>query len=346
MRWKNIIKFSFIISISLLVVNCSNSTPYNFNEKIAWLTNNKFGPSTKFKELTTFIPEASTLNDITPKLTIAFLGDIMVMPGRHTSYANELKQFLSGVDYLVANFEGTITSNQPGQIATKGSEQILNDLKTLFPAGRTILTNANNHACEYTLQELDRSIQMQRLHGFIPIGLKLESSVLLENKVNVASVTKWTNKPCAYLADIDNSDRAYNPNAAFNILVPELGYEIQLYPRPEQIDKAKELLIKWDMLVGHQSHTPQVITSYKDALADKLVAYSLGDFTTLAKREKYLYGIIVKVEVGPNADGIWQTGKVEWRFSYVNHLDPENSRIELVDGFKHFELPQLNKQEY
>ena len=37
MRWKNIIEFSFILIISLFLVNCSTSTPYNFNEKVAWL---------------------------------------------------------------------------------------------------------------------------------------------------------------------------------------------------------------------------------------------------------------------------------------------------------------------
>ena len=78
------------------------------------------------------------------------------------------------------------------------------------------------------------------------------------------------------------------------------------------------------------------------------MAYSLGDFTTFAKPDKYLYGIIVKAEIGPNPNttGRWQVGKVEWRFTYVNHIDANNSRIELTEGFKYFELPQVDKQDY
>lgn len=339
MKRLNVFGFIFILVVSLSLSNCAVSTPYSFNEKLAWLTNNLFGPSTKYKKLTPFIPEITTLNKITPKVTIAFLGDIMMMPGRRLTFSNDLKQFFSEADYLVGNFEGTITSVPRGLMGSKHSEQILIDLKELFPPQRTILTNANNHTCDYSKRELDRSIQLQKQYGFIPIGLKQEPAVLLRNKINVVSVTKWSNKPCSYLAGFDDIDKTYMQKAAFNLLSPHWGYEMQLYPHPKQIENAKNLLNKWDMIVGHHSHIPQVITSYKIDEADKLVAYSLGDFSTFAKPDKYLYGIIVKVEIGPNAEGEWQAGKVEWRFSYVNHLDNKTSRIELTDGFKYFELP-------
>lgn len=346
MMLRNIPGSVFIFTGVLLLASCATSTPYNFNEKVAWLTNNLFGPSTKYKELTPFIAQTTTLNEITPQLTIAFLGDIMMMPGRRVNFSNELKAFFADADYLVGNFEGTITSVKRGLLGSKHSEQILYDLRTLFPPAQTILTNANNHTCDYPKQELDRSIQLQRQHGFIPIGLKRESSVLLAGKINVTSVTKWSNKPCPYLAELDDSNKAYNPKAVFNILSPHWGYEMQLYPNPGQIDKAKALLSRWDMIIGHHSHVPQVITAYQDAVANKLVAYSLGDFTTFARPDKYLYGIVVKAEIGPNASGNWQIGKVEWRFSYVNHIDAKNSRVELTEGFRYFELPQVNKQDY
>ena len=333
------VSLSFVLTGVLLLVNCSTSTPYNFNEKVAWLTNNLFGPSTKYKELTPFIPETTTLNKITPELSIAFLGDIMMIPGRRLTFSDELKQFFSNADYLIGNFEGTITSTRRGLLGSKHSEQILLDLKALFPPERTILTNANNHTCDYPKQELDRSIQLQKQHGFIPIGLKQTPSVLLNNKINVVSVTKWSNRPCPSLAEFDDIGRTYNKDAAFNLLSPHWGYEMQLYPNPKQIAKGKELLNNWGMIIGHHSHVPQVITSYDIGNTNKLVAYSLGDFCTFAKHDKYLYGIVGKAEIGPNAKGEWQVGKVEWRFSFVNHLDSKTSRIELTDGFKYFELP-------
>lgn len=330
----------FLLCISLEISSCA--TPYSFSEKLAWLSNNLFGPSTQHKELTSFIPETTSLNKVSPKITIAFLGDIMMMPGRRIIFSDELKLFFSDADYLVGNFEGTITSARRGLLGSKHSEQILVDLKALFPSERTILTNANNHTCDYPKEELERSVRLQKQHGYIPIGLKHEPTALLHTNISVASVTRWSNKPCPYLAEFDSVDKVYNPNAVFNILSPHWGYEMQLYPNPKQIKKTKELLNKWDMIVGHHSHIPQVISSHKVNDSDKLVAYSLGDFSTFAKLDKYLYGIVVKTEIGPDAKGKWKTGKVEWRFSYVNHLDSKTSRIELTDGFKYFELAATN----
>jgi len=341
-QWSRFTTLISIICTSLVLIGCAASTPYNFNEKSAWLSNNLFGPSTRYKELTPFIPETTTLNTITPMVTIAFLGDIMMIPGKRLTFSGELKQFFSSADYLIGNFEGTITSAKRGLLGSKHSEQILVDLKALFPPERMILTNANNHTCDYPVQELERSYRLQKQHGFIPIGLKQEPTVLLNNKISVASVTKWSNKPCPYLVEFADIDAVYKKNAAFNLLSPHWGYEMQLYPNPTQIDNAKELLKKWDMIVGHHSHVPQVITSYKAANSNRLVAYSLGDFCTFVKHDKYLYGIVVKAEIGPNKDGIWQVGKLEWRFSYARHLDKNTIRVELTDGFKYFELNENN----
>lgn len=329
---------ALLLAGAVAVPSCGSSTPYSFNEKLAWLTNNVFGPSTKYRELTPFIPETTTLDEITPELTIAFLGDIMTMPGRRLVFSDDLKRFFSDADYLVGNFEGTITSRRRGLLGSKHSEKILVDLASLFPPERTVLTNANNHTCDYPEQELERSIRLQKQHGFIPIGLKRQPAVLLGGRVSVANVTRWSNKPCPHLAELDDVGSAHDPRAAFNLLSPHWGYEMQLYPNPTQIGETKKLLASWDMIVGHHSHIPQVITSYEVGGTDKLVAYSLGDFCTFAKHDKYLYGIVVVAELGPDAEGTWRTGKVEWRFSYVNHLDRETSRIELTDGIKYFEL--------
>ena len=58
------------------------------------------------------------------------------------------------------------------------------------------------------------------------------------------------------------------------------------------------------------------------------------------KIEKYLYGILIKAEIGPNSEGKWQVGRVEWRFSTVNQVDDVTTKIELADGCKYFELSE------
>ena len=58
------------------------STPYNFSEKLSWLKNQLIGPSNKFKRLTQFIPQNIQLNQITPRIKLGFVGDIMRMKNR------------------------------------------------------------------------------------------------------------------------------------------------------------------------------------------------------------------------------------------------------------------------
>ena len=121
-------------------------------------------------------------------------------------------------------------------------------------------------------------------------------------------------------------------DSAFKILYPHWGYEMQLYPNPEQIAFGKELLSKWDMIVGHHSHCPQPISRY----ADKSLAYSLGDFSCSFIREQFHYGMCVEVEVGPNTQGIWQTGWVEWKFTKQESNDRNTVSVDVVNTCRFF----------
>ncbi len=316
------------------------STPYSFCENLVWIKNNLFGPSSKYKELTQFIPESTILNEISPKLKLGFFGDIMQMKGRKLEFGDDLKHFFADVDYLIGNFEGVISSSKGGLMASVQSEAILIALKSLFAPEKTVLTNANNHTCDFGWKEFNKSYQLQKDHGFLAVGRKDEPAILLDTRVNLANVTKWSNQPCTHIADFNDIDAAFNSDAVFNILSPHWGYEMQLYPNPDQIQKGKDLLEKWDMIVGHHSHCPQVITYYEGNNSKKLLAYSLGDFSTHLKIEKYLYGIVVKAEVGPNSEGEWQVGRVEWRFSTVNHVDEATTKIGLAEECEFFDLSE------
>ena len=87
---------------------------------------------------------------------------------------------------------------------------------------------------------------------------------------------------------------------------------MQLYPSQQQISLGRQLLETWDMIIGHHSHCPQPIASYSVNGRNKLLAYSLGDFTFGMNVSKYLSGLIVKVELGPGSDGQWAVGEVQW----------------------------------
>ena len=86
------------------------STPYSFSESLYWLAKYFWGPSKKFAGIVEAIPSPAAINDaIKPEFTLTFLGDIMPLKNRALSVSPELREFISESDYLVANFEGTIT---------------------------------------------------------------------------------------------------------------------------------------------------------------------------------------------------------------------------------------------
>jgi hypothetical protein len=217
-------------------------------------------------------------------------------------------------------------------------EEVLAALKRLFPPERTVLTNANNHTCDFGWAEFKKSYQLQKRHGFRVIGRKDEPSILLDGRINVANVTQWSNQPCTYLAEFTDIEEAYDP-AAFNVLSPHWGYEMQIYPGPEQIAEGKSLLGSWDMIVGHHSHAPQVITAYETDDGRRLLAYSLGDFGTYLGIDKYRHGIVVKTEVGPDSEGNWKVGRVEWRCSIIDQVDEKTTRTRLADRCELIEPP-------
>ncbi|MHA1379040.1 MAG: CapA family protein [Candidatus Helarchaeota archaeon] len=313
------------------------STPYSFTEKLSWIKNNLFGPSKKFRNLTKFIPQSTILNNVSPKFKLGFVGDIMKMGKRDLEIGNEIKQFFKDIDYLIGNFEGTITNAKKVFMAQEHNERIISTLKTLFPPEKTILTNANNHSGDFGWLEFNKSYEMLKNNGFITIGRRDEPSVLLADKINIVNVTNWSNQPCQYVAKFDEAENYYNSEAEFNILSSHWGYESQLYPNPKQIKLGKQLLKSWDLIHGHHSHVPQPITAYEINNSKKLIAYSLGDFCIGLKMKKYRCGIIFKAEIGPDLSNNWEVGKLDWRFVFVNHIDKEMTRIELTNECKFFE---------
>ena len=312
------------------------STPYNFSEKIKWAWHN-VKPSKKYKELTDFIPQKYSLNAISPKIKLGFLGDIMRLKDKELQFAPELSEFFQDVDYLIGNFEGTILKEKKKGIMVQGhSEKILEVLETLFPPKKFVLGNANNHSGDLGWNLFNESYTMLKDHGFLTIGRRDEPCILLNNQVNVTACTDWTNQPdtpfISYMGEIDDH---FSPEANFNVLFPHWGYEMQFYPNPKQIERTKTLLEKWDLIIGHHSHCPQPITAYEIETVKKLVAYSLGDFCFGIGIKKYHHGIVVKVELGP-ANGAWKAGEVEWKFTRVNKIDKSTQEIRLEDTCKYF----------
>ncbi|MHA1229415.1 MAG: CapA family protein [Candidatus Helarchaeota archaeon] len=312
------------------------STPYSFTEKLSWLKNNLIRPSRKYSKLTKFIPQDYELNKVETKIRIGFIGDIMRMGRRELDFDQTLIDFFNDADYLVGNFEGTISAKKKVFMAQDHSEKILYDLEKLFKPDRFILGCANNHSGDFGWTEFENSYNLIKQHGFIPIGRRDEGSIVIDDLINLVAVTKWSNQPCRYVAKFDSRDAYYDAGAEFNILYPHWGYEMQLYPNPRQIQIGKDILNKWDLIIGHHPHVPQPITAYDINEQKKLLAYSLGNFCWNVKFRRYLNGMVVLISIGPTEDGTWAVGKVKWKFTKVEHINPESSIVKLVESCKYF----------
>lgn len=306
------------------------SQPYPWPEALGWLAKNVFGPTRDHGDLTSSIGPEVRVDAITPNLTVAFVGDILPLAGRRFSVGEDVKAFFDGAALLVGNLEGTLIDGRPpraflGQAHTPATLDFLADL---FPPDRTLLTCANNHAGEYGWAHFTRSQGMLEDRGFCVIGRADEPAVLLNGQVLIAAGTAWFNRPCAYVSRIDALGHCAGVDAAFRIVCPHWGYELEAYPRPAQIAQAHRLLGRWDAIVGHHSHWPQPVAFETSTAGRRLVAYSLGNFTFGLKLGKHLRGTILRLELGPRADGRWAVGRIQWRRTRIRLAGRRDAVVE------------------
>ena len=261
------------------------------------------------------MPSGTIANPIRPAFTLAFVGDVLPFRGATYRVSNALHAFLASADTLVANLEGTIVEGRPPRVfmGQAHSAQVMDFLAGLFPPERTVVTCANNHAPDYGQALLERSHALLGARGFRTIG-SVDAPASLIGAVAVAAGTDWLNRPAAQVQGLD-PDPPVPGDAAFRVLCPHWGHELEAFPRPGQVQRAGRLLERWDMIVGHHSHCPQPVTLREGAggRARQLVAYSLGNFTFGYNLRHHLRGLALKVSVGPQGNGTWAAGRVEWR---------------------------------
>ncbi|NHJ85477.1 MAG: hypothetical protein FK734_08445 [Asgard group archaeon] len=313
--------------------------PYTFWESVVFLKNWVLGPSKKFKGTAEFIPKTSIINKITPKMKIGFIGDVMRMAKRELVIDQTISDFFNDIDYLVINFEGIISKKyKRGAVGSQiHEEKALESLKTLFPPEKTVLSNSNNHAGDFGWEEFQRTYKITQDHGFLVVGRRDEPTIMLDKTVNLATASFLSDQRCSYVSNMIELDSYYNSDAKFNILYPHWGYELQFYPWPSQVEQAKEYLKKWDLIIGHHAHVPQPVSTYQTDNGLKAVAYSLGNFSYgLRWKVHHRDGMILKATIGPNKDGIWQTGQLDWQFTRLFFERNKNVRIRIIDNYKPF----------
>lgn len=314
------------------------STPYTLAESARWIANNLFGPSRRHAGLTAFMPRQAVVNRIAPRLTLGFVGDVMPINRTRLVIGPDLRHFVEDVDFLIGNFEGTISAARKVFMAQAHSPAILSFLEDLLPAERLVLCCANNHAGDFGWSEFNRSYERLKDRGIRTVGRRDEPAVVLGGHVNVANATAWSNQPGAYVARLEGIADTWRPEADFNVLCAHWGYEMQLYPHPAQVEFSQALGKRWGMIAGHHSHSPQPIVRWPRGRDETVVAYSLGNFCFGIRLFKnYHHGLVLKAVLRPGEDGVWRIGRVDWSFIGLVFRDNGCAEVELSPTCPFFE---------
>ena len=293
------------------------ATPYNLRESAGWVWRNVFGPTRKNTCNIRSIPQSHTLNT-TSRLNcrIVFVGDMMPMKEHMLSIGQSVKDFIKDADYLVGNFEGTITDSKSRGALVRFDEKhnrgVIDILSGLSSPERIFLSVANNHSGDFGEEEFFKSVRMLEAGRFKVFGWDEKPYIETGGGIRMIGGTAWSNRRFSRVSDMDSTGKNIRPGA-FNILLPHFGYELELYPRPEIVILAKGLIQKFDAIVASHPHTPQPVASETTDGFNKLIAYSLGTFFGASSSWKYQYGIILKAEVGNDESAGMLFGKIEWR---------------------------------
>jgi hypothetical protein len=313
----------------------SISTPYGPLESIYWLVKYFTGPSKRNAGIVASIPNSYILNkNVAVRSNLFFVGDIMPLGRRLLNIDDSLKEFISGSDCLIGNFEGILTQQRRRALFSpsdqRHSKEIIELLANFFPPERTYLCVANNHAGDFGRNEFFASVEMLKSRNFNVFGWNKQPYIDINDTLRIISGTMWSNRKCDYVHMLEGAAH-HVKKGAFNILYPHFGYEHELYPRPRIIRKAKQLLLEFDAIIGHHPHCPQAVSVEPSQKGNKLLAYSLGNFSGAFKAKHYQYGIALKMGVGQNEDGQWLAGAVAWRFTQCRPLPGGDYIVSLRD---------------
>ena len=298
-------------------------SPYGVRDWLVVAKNNlRQRPTSRHRHLTSWAaPDLVVDRDVAPQASVALLGDLMPVRGRHRFVLDDgLVAELEGCDHLVVNLEGVLWPG-PGPAPKVFAAQhhpdlrVLEALEAAVPPARTVVSVANNHAADFGWVALDHTLGALAERGHPVIGTADRPTTRLAGAVNLAAATQWTNQRHTYLSRLDDHADLVDPGADLQLLVPHWGFELETHPRPATVATAHRLVQRWDAVVGHHPHVPCPVTTLPGPDGgDRVVAYSLGQASSDLRYPIYRHGLVVRLDLGPRPDGRWAVGRTRWRF--------------------------------
>jgi poly-gamma-glutamate synthesis protein (capsule biosynthesis protein) len=236
-----------------------------------------------------------------------------------------LAPYIASADLCIANMEvplaGAPYSGYP-QFSCPD-----NMMSQLFDAGVDVFLTSNNHTCDKGAKGIRRTIQVMDSLGIPHVGTYLDSAdfqqrnpLIVEKngfRIAVLNYTYGTNgipAPNPFIVNLLDSAaiardvaRARELKADYIVVMPHWGIEYARHQNKEQSGYARYIYeCGADMVIGGHPHVVQPITlenRNEYGVAQRVTAYSLGNFVSNQRKRYTDGGIIVKCEMVRDTNG-------------------------------------------
>ena len=290
--------------------------------------------------------EIAAVEHVPDTLTLMFIGDVMShgpqvdaarLDDGSYDYApcyRFLAPYIASADICIANMEVPLAgSPYTGYPQFSCPDQMMSQL---FDAGVDVFLTSNNHTCDKGAKGIRRTIQVMDSLGIPHTGTWLDSTDYFQRnpliidkngfRIAVLNYTYGTNgipapKPC--IVNLLDSVSIYNDiataratDADFIIVMPHWGIE---YARHQ--NKAQEGYAHYmyecgaNMVIGGHPHVVQPITlenKDENGIAQRVTAYSLGNFVSNQRKRYTDGGIIVKCQIVRDTTGVVRVTDYEY----------------------------------
>ena len=257
------------------------------------------------------------------------------------------------------------------------------------------LSLANNHTFDYPDQAIHDTLDYLKQHDIQQTGIQQTNkpyAVIEKNAIRIGyyALTTFINNSTNFAASkiafnpllqgiakipyekwTNTCDLNYNPikqvlaamdsdNIDFKVISIHWGYEQHMYPQPQQLQIAREIMRQgWDVIIGSHSHTIQpaevcFFNGYEKSLPDSIASqsahqcrmntsdgiprksiayYSLGNFTSYTQSIWSQLGVIAELEIEKDAQGHvdWHSPKYTYTYDHSFHPPDGKQFLTLFD---------------
>jgi len=292
-------------------------------------------------------PQADVQPAPTPDtLTLMFIGDVMShmpqveaarLPDGTYDYApcyRFLAPYIASADICIANMEVPLAGAPYTGYPQFSCPDAM--MSQLFDAGVDVFLTANNHTCDKGAKGIRRTIQVMDSLGIPHTGTWLDSTDYFQRnpliidkngfRIAVLNYTYGTNgipAPNPFIVNMLDSVNIFNDiataratDADYIIVMPHWGIEYERHQNKAQAGYARYMYeCGANMVIGGHPHVVQPITlenKNEQGVAQRVTAYSLGNFVSNQRKRYTDGGIIVKCTIVRDTTGTIRVADYEY----------------------------------